>query len=330
MHFDRLRRREFITLLGGGAAAWPLAARAQQPAVPTVGFLRSTSSKGSEYIVTAFRRGLRQAGYVEGRNVAIEFRWGEDRRERLPELAADLVARQVAVIVANSLAAVAAKRVTATTPIVFVIGGDPIKAGLVDSMNRPGGNTTGLSFINEELAEKRFALLHELMPKGAVIAVLIDPNAPAPEQEIQTTEAAARALGREIIRVNAATESELQSAFAALQRQQAGAVHVGTGAFFNRQREYLVALAARYRLASSHPLREAAEAGAMMSYGGSITDMYRQAGIYVARILKGEKAAELPVVQPTRLEFVINLKTANVLGLDVPPTLLARADEVIE
>jgi putative ABC transport system substrate-binding protein len=262
--------------------------------------------------------------------VAIDFRWGEDRRERLSELAADLVARQVAVIVANNLAAVAAKKETATTPIVFAMGGDPVKAGLVHSMNRPGGNATGVSFLNESLSEKRFALLHELMPKGAVIGVLLDPNAPAPDQERRDIDAAAHALGREIVTVKATTESEFQSAFPAFERRLAGAVHVGTGAFYNRQREYLVALAARHRLASSHPLREAAEAGAMMSYGASISEMYRQVGIYVARILKGEKPAELPVLEPTRFHFVINLKTAKVLGLEVPPTVLARADEVIE
>src|SRR5262245_31732421 len=323
-----MKRRQFITLIGG-AAAWPLAAHAQGP-VPTVGFLRSTTEKGSEYLVTAFRQGLRQAGYVEGRNVAIDFHWGDDKRERLAELAADLVRRQVSLIVANTPAAVAAKRTTTTIPIVFVSGDDPIQTGLVTSLNRPGGNVTGLSFIDVSLTEKRFALLHELIAKAGPIAILVDPNAGGAEEQLRDAQAASRVLGRQLVALKAGTERELESAFAEMARQNAAAVHVGTGPFFNQQREQLVALAERHGLVDSVAQREAAEAGGVMSYSSPVKEAYRQAGIYSARILKGENPGDLPIILPTKFELVINLQAARRRGIEVPPSLLLRADEVIE
>ena len=325
-----MRRREFIWLLGGGAVAWPLAARAQQPAVPVVGFLRSTTAAGSVHLVAAFRQGLNEAGFIEGQNVAIEYRFADDRLDRLPGLAGDLVRRPVAAIVANSLAADAAKAATATTPIVFVTGVDPIRTGLVASLNRPGGNVTGVVFTNIDLAAKQLGLLHELVPKAAVIAMLQDPNRSEADVVMRELEAADRAIGRQILFVKAAGERDFNAAFATMVQAGAGALLVGGGPVYLSQRRQLVALAARHALPAVYILREFVEAGGLMSYGSSITDAYRKVGAYAGRILKGEKPADLPVMQSTKFELVLNLETAKALGLEVPDKLLALADEVIE
>ena len=325
-----MKRRAFITLLSG-AATWPLAARAQQPAMPVVGFLRSTSANASAELVAALRRGLTEAGYIEGQNIAIEYRWAENREERLPTLAADLVRRQCAVIIAGGVAAAhAAKAATATIPIVFATGDDPVKVGLVARFNRPGGNITDISFFNSaDLESKQLELLREVMPKASVIGVLVNPTmAASAESQERDARVAARALGLQILTLNA--ERDFDAAFTAFAQQGAGALLIAGNALFTGQRDRLVALAARYALPTIYGLREFVLAGGMMSYGGSITEAYRQVGLYAARILKGEKPADLPVVLPTKYELVINLKTAKALGLDVPATLLARADEVIE
>jgi ABC-type uncharacterized transport system substrate-binding protein len=328
MHFDRLKRREFITLLGG-AAAWPFAANAQPPGMPVVGFLRNTIAAGSVHIVTAFRQGLKEAGFIEGQNVIIEYRWADDHLDRLPELAADLVRHRVAVIVANGLAAAAASKVaTTTTPIIFGTGADPVRTGLVASLNRPGGNVTGVIFTTSDLATKQLGLVHELVPKAAVIAALRDPNVPEIETEVRNLKAAARVIGRQILFVK--TASEFDAAFATMAQARAGALLVGGGQGYLSQRRQLVALATRHALPAVYVGREYVAAGGLMSYGSSDTDGYRQVGYYAGRVLKGEKPADLPVLQPTKFELIVNLGTAKVLGLDVPPTLLALADEVIE
>jgi putative tryptophan/tyrosine transport system substrate-binding protein len=319
-------RREFIMLISGAAAAWPLAARAQQPAMPVVGFLYSVTLTDVPHFVGAFRQGLKEAGFVEGQNVAIEFHSGGDQA-RLPLLVADFLRRQVAVIVGNTPSALAAKAATATVPIVFTTGGDPIREGLVANLNRPGGNVTGISFISAELGAKQLGLLRELRP-GAPIGMLADPKWPLTERFVSEVLAAASAVGQQVVVLNVSSEHEIESAFTILVQRGAGALHVGVGML--SQRERIVALAARHRIPAIYVLRDFVAAGGLMSYGASIPDAYRQAGIYVGRILKGEKPGDLPVMLPTKFELVINATTAKALGLEIPDKLLALADEVIE
>jgi putative ABC transport system substrate-binding protein len=327
-----VKRRTFITLLGGATAAWPLTTRAQQAAMPVIGWLSAEPRDPEDFRLASVRRGLTETGYVEGWNLMIEYRWAEGQYDRLPELAADLVRRQVAVIVTSgNTAASAAKAATSTVPILFVGASDPIQLGLVASLNRPGGNITGMTSLNIEVGPKRLELMRDLVPNVAVIAVLVNPNNPA-EAEIQSRDAqlAARKLGLELHIVHASTERDIDTAFATLLQLRAGGLVVGTDPFFVSRSKQLAALALRYAVPTIFQFHEFVAAGGLMSYGGVLTDAYRQAGIYTGRILRGEKPADLAVQQVTKIELIINLKTARALGLTVPLPLLALADEVIE
>jgi putative ABC transport system substrate-binding protein len=325
-----MRRREFVAGLGGAAAVWPFAAHAQQPAMPLVGFLRSSTLVASMPVATAFRQGLKELGFVEGQNVAVEYCYADNQVDRLPALVADLLGRPVAVIVGDTIAAIPVKAATATVPIVFGTGGDPVGQGLVASLNRPGGNVTGVVFFATQLAAKRLELLRQLVPKATTIAMFLNPNSPNFAAERSDAQAAAQAIGQQLVILDVGSDRDIETAFATLMNRGAGALLVGSGTFLTSNAERVAALAARHGLPAIYPQREAALAGGLMSYGTSLTDAYRQIGMYTGRILKGEKPAELPVIRSTKFEFVLNLKTVKVLGLDVPPTLLALADEVIE
>ncbi len=329
-----MKRREFVVALAGAAATFsflrPLALRAQQP-LPVIGFMNNGTAKWYEDLAGAFRQGVSETGYIEGQNVTIEYHWSEGYDDRLPEMAADLVRRRVSVIAATGTpTALAAKAATTTIPIVFETAGDPIKLGLVASLNRPGGNITGVTQLSSELVSKRLGLLHDLIPTARIIGFLVNPTDPRTETQTKDTQEAAQALGLQIHVLNASTEAEIKAAFATLTELRAGALLVGTGELFRRQAELIPALAARQGIPVIYQYREYAAAGGLISYGTSLTDAYRLAGVYTGRVLKGEKPADLPAMRPTKFELVINLKTAKALGLTIPPGVLAIADDVIE
>jgi putative ABC transport system substrate-binding protein len=327
-----VRRRQFITLLGGAAAAWPFAAGAQQPALPVVGFVRTTTPEDSAHLVTAFREGLAELGYVEGRNVTIEYRYAHNQVDRLPALMADLVGRPVAVLAATggTISARAAKAATSTIPVVFTTGDDPVRVGLVASLNRPGGNVTGVSVFAARLGSKRLGLLREMVPNASPIAILVNPTNPDTEDEAKDIQEAAGGFGVQVVVARAGKPDDIDAAFATFIQRRARAVMVGGDTFFTSQRKQIAELALRHSLPTMWVTRIEVEAGGLMSYGASIPGVYRQAGVYAGQILKGAKPVDLPVQLPTAFELIINLKTAKALGIEVPPTLLARADEVIE
>ena len=325
-----MKRRDFMTLVGGAAIAWPLGARAQQPAMPVVGFVRSTSLAPFQNLVVAFGDGLKEAGFVAGQNVAIEYRYAENQRDRLPALVAELLGIPVAVLVVNSGAAAAAKAATTTVPIVVVAGADPVKDGLVASLNRPGGNITGASWLSAQIGAKRLELLRQIVPKTTTIGMLEDLSSPGTEAERTDVQAAAQAIGLQLIIIDVNNDSDIETAIASFVQRGAGALLVGAGAFTTSKRESIAALAAHHALPAMYVEREGAVAGGLMSYGPSQSEAYRQAAIYAGRILKGEKPADLPVMQSTKFEFVLNLKTAKALGLTVPMIVQMTADEVIE
>jgi len=331
MQFHRIKRREFIILLCGAmVTAWPFATSSQQPAMPVVGFMSSRSADDSIRVVAAFRQGLSETGHVEGRNVVIEFRWAQGQYDRLPALARELVARPVAVIAAVGASELAAKAATTTIPIIFGTGDDPISKGVVTSLNRPGGNVTGAMFLTSALGAKRLGLLRELVPGANKVALLVNPNTAVGQAQTRDVQEAARALGQDLAILNSDTHQSIEANFAVLIEQRVAALLVGADPLFDTRRDQLVALAARYRVPAIYQFREYALAGGLMSYGASITDMYRQVGVYVGRVLKGEKPGDLPVMQPTKFEFVINIKTARALGVKISDNLLSLADEVIE
>jgi putative ABC transport system substrate-binding protein len=325
-----MRRRDFITLVGGAAVAWPLPARAQQPAMPVIGFLHIASSGLYVHVVAAFRRGLMENDLVEGRNITVEYRWGEGQLDRMPSLLADLLDHQPSVIVASLQGAQAAKSAGVTIPVVFSSSDDPVKEGFVETLNQPGGNMTGAYLFTAELEGKRLGVLHDLVPKARIIAVLIEANHPVADAQLREVQSAATHLGVQLVVLHANSDHDFEAAFATLIEQKAEALLVCASPSFNSTRDQLVALATRHNLPAAFELREYATAGGLLSYGNSITDVYRQLGVYVGRILKGAKPADLPVIRPTKFELVINLKTAKALGLTVPPNLLIAADEVIE